>query len=294
MSVLPKPREVRLATALLAVPACLAALVLLRGLVAGWFTNSLGLATAALAGSALAAGVTTLMFRQGRPAPRRTATTLATINLAAMAAIGAIGAVLAFTRAGQEDRHGLAAIGVIVFGLVSVVGAAVAIMNAVALRMLRSGPAYAWFEGEAPAEEEPAVTGPLPGRPLPVLMLATGAASVLFLLVVRGPDLIERPWLILTSITDPGYLGAYAGILVAALTSWVIRGVRAARKTAMVAAVFSAVIWTLFTLSGLISLTSGRALGEFAGSVVLAAASFAVIVMLARAAPLPAHDDPLG
>lgn len=292
VSVLPKPRQVRVAAALIAVPALLAVLVLLRGLAEGWFTNPLGLVGGAISASALAAGVSTLRLRQGAPRTGRTTAILCTINLVAMGALGAVGGVLALSSSAETgDHRGVGAIGMTIFTMVAVVGLTLAAVNTVALHLLTAAPAARWFEGEASPKDAAADPTPLAGRALPAVLIASGAASLLYLAVIRGTEILESPARLPMSVTDPGYLGAYAGILVGALTPWVVRGVRAARTVATVAAMLAAVIWCLFTISGLISLPAGTEPGALVGSILLAAADLAVVVLLTRAEPVPAHDD---
>ncbi|HEY1174894.1 MAG TPA: hypothetical protein VGF17_01960, partial [Phytomonospora sp.] len=116
---------------------------------------------------------------------------------------------------------------------------------------------------------------------LVVLMGAAGAGGFVFLLASAGLGG-------LASVVDGESLGACASVCAGILAVPLLRGTAGKLRTvAIIAASFGAFVWALLTI---LTLFGGTPLLGLV-ALVFTAAHIAMIVLLSRTDPLPAHDD---
>lgn len=281
VSAAPRPRQVIVATALMAVPAFVAVLILLNqaGRLGGYGGGNLLLLVLAL--PALAAGVLTIGFAPGRDGLRRAAVVLCYISAILTGGVAVVSAVLAVTNLGRDRSGPWSGLLTAILTAAALVGAFFAVVNGLAVRMLRSRQALDWFTEPG----RPAGAGDWrPSQRLLALMAACGAGGVVFLLATTD-------WGRIGSVLNGESLGACASVCAGILAVPLLRGSTGKLRTAAIITVaFGAFVWSLLSL---LTLTGGSPLlGLVAAGFTVA--HIAMIVLLSRADPLPAHDAPTG
>jgi len=277
VSAAPRPRQVIVATALIAVPAFVAVLILINQAPVLGRGGGQTLLLLCLAFPALAAGILAIGFAPGRDGLRRAALVLCYISATLIGGVAVVSTVLAVTAvtSGERDRSGVLAA---ILTAAALIGAVFAVINGLAVRMLRSRQALDWF-----ADEHAAGAGDWrPPPALPLLMGVCGLGGVVFVVVSIGLG---------SSLLDSESLGAYASVCAGILAVPLLRGGAAKLRTvAIIAASFGAFLWGLLALLGLLGGAPVYGLVAF----LFTAAHIAMIVLLARTEPLAAHGDTSG
>lgn len=278
VSAAPRPRQVIVATALIAVPAFVAVLILINQAPVLGRGGGSTLLLLCLAFPALAAGILAVGFAPGRDGLRRSALVLCYISATLTGGVAVVSTVLAVTSVGRDRSGPLSGVLTAILTAAALIGAFFAVVNGLAVRMLRSRQALDWF-----ANGHGADTGDWrPSPVLPLLMGACGVGGVLFVVVSLGQG---------TSLLDSQSFGAYASVCAGILAVPFLRGGAAKLRTvAIIAVSFGAFLWGLLALLGLMGGSPVYGLVAF----VFAAVHVAMIVLLARAEPLTAHGDTSG
>ncbi|GIG70403.1 hypothetical protein [Phytomonospora endophytica] len=280
VSVAPRPRQVIVATTLIAVPAFVAVLILLNqaGRLGGYGGGNLLLLCLAL--PALATGILAVGFAPGRDGLRRAALVLCSVSAILTGGVAVVSTVLAVTNLGRDRTGPWSGLLTAILTAAALVGAFFAVVNGLAIRMLRTRQALDWFAAEHDDEAEEW----RPSRALLVLMGAAGAGGVIFLLATAGIGG-------LASVADSESLGACASVCAGILALPLLRGTAGKLRTAaIITGSFGAFVWALLTL---LTLFGGTPLLGLV-ALTFTAAHIAMIVLLARTEPLPAHDDTSG
>lgn len=278
VSAAPRPRQVVVATALIAVPAFVAVLILINQASVLGRGGGQTLLLLCLAFPALAAGILAVGFAPGRDGLRRAALVLCYVSATLTGGVAVVSTVLAVTSAGRDRGGPWDGVLASILTAAALIGAFFAVINGLAVRMLRSRQTLDWFAGGHGAG-----TGDWrPSPVLPLLMGACGVGGVVFVAVSLGRG---------TSPLNSQSFGAYASICAGIIAVPFLRGAAARLRTvAIIAASFGAFLWGLLALLGLIGGSPVYGLVAF----LFTAAHIAMIVLLTRAEPLTAHGDTSG
>ncbi|GLZ81456.1 hypothetical protein Afil01_62630 [Actinorhabdospora filicis] len=266
------PGRVILATAMIAVLAGASLLTLLRGLSAGWFAagNVIGWTGGALAVLGLAAGFAAVNFRAGRAWIRR----LALGCCLAIAILTGAAAAVAFVLG--LSSGGLGAAIALFIGIFAVGFAALAVTASVALMSAQARDWFGWAGDLVPEQDEWR-----PARAVPAVMIATGVAALLVLILL---------WSRLTLGFGADALGIASAVVVGAMGVPVAMGAVAARVIGLAAAAVGSFAWGLDAIASIVSVISPGDLGDaFAGLflIALAGLNITTVVLLTRRGRTP-------